>query len=486
MFSSLRSRLLLTYIIIIAVVILVVTIGIILYLITNPLADRQTRANLERAAEQLSAHPELLAALREQPQAVVEQMEAYTSMRSLVISDTGQTMADSQESRSATLSRLNPRVLRFSRGVSRDADNRLWFYTSRRLSDGSSLVLAAPRQGSLNLVLVNRLQGIFRDDILPPLIRAGFLAMLLALVLAFGMSNWISTPLRRIAAASRQVAEGRYSHLSIDGPKEVKELSQAFNEMSANVRASQQSQRDFVLQVSHELKTPLTSIQGFAQAILDGTASTSLELQQAAGVISDEAGRMHRMVLELLDLARLDSGIATMERAPVDICVLLRTVGEKLAPQAGEAHIDLQLDLHTVPPILGDADRLAQVFTNLLDNAIKFTPGGESVFVRTGMDSHFVEIAVQDHGPGIPQEDLERIFDRFYQSDKSRRGGSGHGVGLGLPIAREIVNSHGGSLTVKNHSLDTISSGCTFLVRLPIAPPGDISGYQKSSVNNAG
>lgn len=486
MFSSLRSRLLLTYIIIIAIVLLVVTVGIILYLITNPLADRQTRADLERAAEQLSARPELPTALRKQPQAVVEQMELSTGMRSLIISGTGQTLADSQESRSAALSRLYPRVLRFSRGISRDANNRLWFYTSRPLPDGSTMVLAAPRQGSLNLVLFNRLRGIFRDDILPPLIRAGFLAMILALALAFGMSNWISTPLRRIAAASRQVAEGRYSHLSIDGPKEIKELSQAFNEMSAKVGASQQSQRDFVLQVSHELKTPLTSIQGFAQAILDGTASTSLELQQAAGVIYDEAGRMHRMVLELLDLARLDSGIATMERAPVDICVLLRAIGEKLAPQAREAHIDIQLNLLAVPPVLGDADRLAQVFTNLLDNAIKFTPGGETVFVQTDIDSHFVKVAIQDHGPGIPPEDLERIFDRFYQSDKSRRGGYGHGVGLGLPIAREIVNSHGGSLTVKNNSLDSVGSGCTFLVRLPSAPSGEPSGFQKSSVNNAG
>jgi two-component system sensor histidine kinase VicK len=238
--------------------------------------------------------------------------------------------------------------------------------------------------------------------------------------------------------------------------------------MSARVQATQQSQRDFIANVSHDLKTPLTSIQGFAQAVLDGTANTPEDISQAAGVIYTEADRMHRMVLDLLELARMDAGIADFKREPVDFASLLRSLVEKLSPQARQAHVSLRADIGSLTPVTGDEDRLVQAFTNLVDNALKFTPENGEVVIRAGQADCQVEVSVSDTGPGIPTEDLARIFDRFYQADKSRSRERG-GTGLGLTIAKEIIQAHHGTINVQSKS----DQGSTFTVILPVIRPED-------------
>jgi len=233
------------------------------------------------------------------------------------------------------------------------------------------------------------------------------------------------------------------------------------------VQAGQKAQREFVANVSHELKTPLTSIQGFAQALLDGTASTPEQQKQSAQVIYDEAGRMHRMALNLLDLARLDAGIADLKRAQVDVNALVNGVAERFTHQARQAGVTLTVDSGSLPAITGDGDRLAQVLTNLVDNALKFTPAGGRILLRTLTLGDGVEIHVQDSGAGIPPEALPQIFERFYQADPSRQGGKKHGAGLGLAIVREIVAAHGGKISVRS----TPGQGSVFMVRLPLVNP---------------
>jgi len=280
------------------------------------------------------------------------------------------------------------------------------------------------------------------------------------------VARWVADPLQGLVAASQHVPVAETEPVSERGPREVRELTRAFNAMIDRVHSSQTSQRNFVANVSHELKTPLTSVQGFAQAILDGTASTPDEQKQAAEVIFKESGRMHRMVLDLLDLARLDAGTADLKMTQVDMRVLLDSITGKFSLQAQKSGISLVLDTPLdLSTLVADGDRLAQVFTNLVDNALRYTPPGGKVTLQAGSTQTEMEIRVADTGSGIPADVIPHIFERFYQADPSRPGGEIHGAGLGLAIAHEIVAAHSGRITVR--SLEGL--GTTFNVFLPLA-----------------
>jgi signal transduction histidine kinase len=231
--------------------------------------------------------------------------------------------------------------------------------------------------------------------------------------------------------------------------------------MTGQVRANQLSQREFVANVSHDLKTPLTSIQGYSQAIMDGTAK---EPAQAAKIIHDEAERLNRMVTELTDLARLQAGRLSMKMQPLDISDIVSAIAQRLWVVAERENIKLHIQNHPVPTIGGDGDRLVQVFTNLLSNAIKYTREGGEVWIETDVRDGGVEVVIKDNGIGIPPEDLPRIFERFYQVDKSR--GPRRGTGLGLAIAQEIVHAHGGEIEIHSEGRN---KGTTVTVWLPAA-----------------
>lgn len=473
MFTSLRARLWLTYAIVVGVVLSVIGVALIFYLIRNPLEYRQAFIRLRLVSTIILQQSERLDNLPPGLlQTFVERADKAYNVRVAVQNSQGRTLVDSRADTAGPLPNLsNP-----SRGISlsnlsfRDTQRRVWLYTVRPLEDGNYLVVAAPRPRT-------PVVAIFRDEFVSPFVQAGVIAMFLALILAFWMARWVVAPLRRMATAARQVTTGEYHPISLQGPSEVQEVVKIFNVMTEQVQASQQSQRDFVANVSHELKTPLTSIQGFAQAILDGTVDTPEGLRQAAGVIHAESERMHRMVLDLLDLARLDAGVAALECAPLDLSMLLQSVVDKFIPIARESQVDLQAEIGTLPVIVGDSDRLAQVFTNLVDNAIKHSPAGEQIKVRASQNASQVEISVMDNGSGIPPEDLSRIFERFYQTDKSRRGGRDRGVGLGLTIAHEIVQAHGGTISAYNNS----NHGSVFVVKIPVIRPDDSTLVRRES-----
>jgi signal transduction histidine kinase len=308
--------------------------------------------------------------------------------------------------------------------------------------------------------------NIFADQFLLPIIQGGVVALLLSLVLAYMLSRWVADPLQQLVAAARNYPSTELQPIPPRGPHEVQDLTHAFNSMVQRVENSQRSQRDFVANVSHELKTPLTSIQGFAQALLDATADTPEKRQQAAQIIYSEAGRLHRMALDLLDLARLEAGTADLDMADVDIDALLRNIVEKFMPQARKARVRLQWNGSEPFPLLrGDGDRLAQVFSNLVDNALKFTPAGGQVTLSAAEVGDELEITVTDTGVGVPRQALPRLTDRFYQADPARPGGEKHGTGLGLAIAQEIVQAHGGRIDVRSE----VGSGTTVVVYLPLA-----------------
>jgi len=319
------------------------------------------------------------------------------------------------------------------------------------------LVFAAPQPRGAALAWA-------REHMLAPLLWAGLAALVISILLALLISRSIAAPLRRVTGAAEAIARGETgTRAPVSGPAEAQSLARSFNTMADQVEATQQSQRDFVANVSHELKTPLTSIQGFSQALLDGTASTPEATARAARIIHDEAERMHRLVDELLILARFDAGQMVMARDPVELGPLLRGCVEKLAPQAQAAGVALELDVPERLFVTGDTDRLAQVFTNLLDNALAHTPAGSKIAMAAHLaeDGRAVEVTVTDAGEGIPAGVLPRIFERFYQVDKSRR--RSRGAGLGLAITKEIVEAHGGTITAES----VVGLGTRFTVWLP-------------------
>jgi signal transduction histidine kinase len=306
----------------------------------------------------------------------------------------------------------------------------------------------------------------FGEFFVRPLAIAGLMAFALAIILALTITRSVADPLRKMAGAAEAIAQGDYDQqLPPQGPDEVRRVATSFNTMAAEVKASRQMQRDFVANVSHDLKTPITSIRGWSQALLDGTAGTAAEQRRAAETIHGEAQRMSRMVNELLELTRIETGQLQLGRQAVDLNQVLREVYHNLSLRAQEKGLNFQLDVAPVPAVVGDPDRLTQVFTNLAENAITYAPNaGEVRLAVSSDDGQWVEGIIEDNGPGIPAEALPRIFERFYQVEKSRvRGDGRQGSGLGLAIVRELVEAHGGQVSVSSRP----GEGTTFMVRLP-------------------
>ena len=367
MFTSLRARLWLSYAILIVTALGVMAVAFGFYLWRNPLLYRQTLARLRTVESGIVNRQGDL--FGDSMSSAMDRAASTFDVRILLFDGNGNLLKDTDSSqpginlpRRTILNRQIPTV--------RDKAGKVWLYSRQSLEDGTTLVVATLRPRV-------PLLSILRDELLPILVQGGGIALLLSLVLAFGVARWVADPLQQLVAASQHEPVAETKPVSERGPHEVRELTRAFNAMIVRVRSSQTSQRNFVANVSHELKTPLTSIQGFAQAILDGTASTPVEQKQAAEVIYNETGRMHRMVLDLLDLARLDAGTADLQMAPVDLQILLDSIVEKFSLQAQKDGISLNLDSPPdLPTLVADGDRLAQVFTNLVDNALIHTPAG--------------------------------------------------------------------------------------------------------------
>lgn len=466
MFRSIRARLLFTYLLLIAAILGVVTLALLLFLVRNPRLAREAEVNLSGAANAIMRQG-IEGVERSDPatiQDTVERADALLDVRVAIFDPNGNLLGDSRSDSEAAIPPQGdqhrpgggPDIAEFT-----DSGGKTWIFTTRMLPSGYLLLVLTPRP-------LVPLVSLFADEFFQPILRAGLLALLLSLLLVFLMTRWITSPLQRVSAAARDLAKGTMHEVKPEGPAELQSLARTFNEMGHKVQSSQQSQRDFVANISHELRTPLTSIQGFAQAILDGTAKTGETLKQSAQVIYDEAGRMHRLVLELLELARLDAGGLKLEQEQIDLPALLQSVAEKMKPQAQAANIDLQVKSGSLPNLKGDHDRLVQVFSNLVDNALQHAPKGGHVQLSSRQANGLAAAEVSDDGPGISADEAKRIFERFYQVDKSRRSGQGRGAGLGLSIAQQIVQAHGGRIELESE----VGKGSRFIVYLPLESDG--------------
>ncbi len=468
MFSSLRFRLWLSYALLVATALAVVAIILFINLIRNPFLYRQTIEKLKAAQSVLTDRDEPL-----QSQSISDAAQNASrtfNVRILIFSKNKQLILDTYSDREAALAFPEKKLIpRNSTPLLRDASGALWLYSTKKLSNETFLVVASPRP---RISILN----VFKDDFLPLILQGGLIALLLSLLVAFLFARWIADPLQKVVLAARSMPSVEAKAVDVRGPLEVQELTRAFNSMIARTFASQKSQREFVANVSHELKTPLTSVQGFAQALLDGTADSLDARQKAAQVIFDESGRMHRLVLDLLDLARLDAGTADITMSTVNMSGLLNSVAEKFTPQALKAGVNIKVEIDVnVPSITADGDRLAQVFTNLVDNALKFTPSAGLITIHVSVVNKVMLISVTDSGAGIPAQVQARIFERFYQADPARRGGEKHGAGLGLAIVQEIVKAHGGRISVRSK----LGEGTSFDVFLPLTEKSAATIYPR-------
>lgn len=331
-------------------------------------------------------------------------------------------------------------------------------------------VLAALEHTEATAIIVARPAASLGEvvgDLMPRLLFSGLIGVAAALVLGFAFSQSVAAPLRGIARAARSVARGNYrQRVPATGPREVRDLAANFNRMTEEVQRSQQTLRDFLANISHELKTPLTSIRGFSEAMLDGTIDDREGVERSARIISDESNRVLRLVQELLDLSRIESGQVSMQQEEVDLRELFDHVGEVFALRAEEAGVELDVAVLGRARIRGDFDRLEQVMNNLLDNALRYTPRGGTVRVAArDLQPGTLQVTVSDSGAGIPAHDLPHLFERFYRSTANQETSGRKGYGLGLAISREIVRAHGGEIWATSEE----GQGTTFVFTLPTA-----------------
>lgn len=313
------------------------------------------------------------------------------------------------------------------------------------------------------VVLSDRIATALGNTVVWFLLAGGVVTGLAALVAA-RLARTLTAPLRRVDEASRQIADGDLG-TRVPAPRpgardEVADLSRSVNAMARALERSREVEQQFLLSVSHDLRTPLTSIEGYAEALADGTTT---DVHAAGAVIVSEARRLDRLVRDLLALARLEARRFSLEASTVDLHDLVEACVDGFGPQASAAGISVTVK--TTPAIVvGDADRLAQVVANLLDNAISFAR--REVRVDTTVTDGRARVAVSDDGPGIAAADAPHVFERLYvaRHPVARRGG---GTGLGLAIVRELVTAMGGTTGVDPSPL----SGTTLWFELPTGDP---------------
>ena len=302
-------------------------------------------------------------------------------------------------------------------------------------------------------------------DLLRAMLIAGAVLLVIGIPLAASLGRSVSNPLRRLAAATSDVARGKVPEpLPTGGPVEVAEASAAFNAMAAEVGATREAQRQLLADIRHDLRTPLTVIGGFSEALRDGTASGDAAVR-AADAIADETGRLERMLDDLDHLTVPGVGGPPLRLQSIDILDVAHGAVERFAPEAESRSQELTIADGAGRAVLtADRDALDRILGNIIANALTHAPSpGGHISLEVNLDGQRVTLAVLDDGPGIPGAALPHVFDRFYRADPSR---TSRGSGLGLAIVRDLAEALGGEVFAEN----VAGNGARVGVRLPIPP----------------
>ena len=294
------------------------------------------------------------------------------------------------------------------------------------------------------------------------LLWSGLAAAIVGIILISLAARRILAPLQALGGAAQRLGEGDLGQrVPASGPSEIRRLGNTFNVMAENLQTAEQQRRNLTADVAHELRTPLSNIQGYLDAVQDGLLQPD---EATIATLRQQAAHLVTLVEDLRLLALAEAGSLVLHTQPESLQHLLEESVEAFRPRADAKGIRLTLELtEGLPDIDLDRTRISQVVDNLLENAIVNTPEGGAVTVRASRDGASANVSVSDTGPGLAPEDLERVFDRFYRVDLSRARATG-GAGLGLTIARQLVEAHGGSI----RSESEIGHGATFSFSLPL------------------
>ncbi len=476
MFSSLRAKLIVSHVLVIVIAMTV------LVLISGAYLRRYESENEQSRLQEIAA-PLSVAALSLQPasrasgervdrRTELDQLAERLDVRILVFSVDGTVTYDT-----TTLGNLQGEALTSyalaideSRGLQQDRQVRI---------DPHTLTVAGEGALSGNDVVLSTLGrpndaffiGVTTDDqrlpwiarLTPRLLLVALISMGGASIAGYLLSNRIARPIAELTTAADAMTAGSLQQrVPGEGGDEIGRLVASFNAMSARVSDTNRSQRRLLADVAHELRTPLTSLQGYAQALRDDVISSTEDRSKALDVIRSESVRMGNLIVQLLDLSRLESGQALTNQQQIDLAQLIEGVQSRFAHEAESRGVALQRVVEPNLGIIGDRERLDQLLTNLLSNAPRHTPNGGAVTVdaQSGLNQEGAGVAVlrvRDTGEGIDPAVLPVLFERF------RRGSTG-GFGLGLSIVREIVDLHRGEIAVESQP----GTGTTFTMQFPL------------------
>ncbi len=434
--SSLRARLFAATLAALALtLVLTIATGAIL---TRRQVDRSQASNIARRADDLA----------------LQRRQSVSYRTEDVVSGNVRIMIESR----GTFAKLVP-------DVNRSSDGTTSFEGKRELYSYRTL----PSRGLL-LMRPTSLQSAAWRPFLEDLVLAGLAGVLFAAVVSFFLARSIVRPIRRVADATRAIAaDERHEPLPTSGSSELASLARAFNRMADDLAASREAERNFLLSVSHELKTPLTAIRGYAEGLSDG----AFDSEEAAQVISLEASRLERLVRDLLDLARMNRAEFSVRSEPVDLAETAREAVRRHEAAARGFGLELRA-AGAETWVDADQDRLLQVASNLIENALRETPAGGTVTVSAEPG----RLLVADTGPGIPPDDVPRAFERFYLYDKVGKDRP-VGSGLGLAIVKQLATAMGGDVQVTSGP-----AGTTFAVALR-PQPGGVDHLEVGAVQRA-
>ena len=296
------------------------------------------------------------------------------------------------------------------------------------------------------------------------LVIAVIAASIAAGIVSILISRRVVAPVRAMMTVSQRIAEGRYDErVQVENTDELGQLAVRFNQMAEKLEQVESMRRRLIGDVTHELRTPLTAIKGSMEGLMDGVLPANAETYQQ---IHAETDRLSRLVDDLQELSRVEARAYELDIRPVDVSALVGTVTKRMHHQFDDKRVGLTSSLPAEPlRVLADEDRIVQVLTNLVGNALQYTPSDGQVRISVARIGAEVQIAVHDTGVGIPSEHLPHIFDRFYRVDKSRSRARG-GSGIGLTIAKHLVEAHGGRIWAESEGE---SKGSAFTFTLPVA-----------------